>query len=114
MIIWAKKYVKDGNKLIQLKFKSNIKNSILFSFRQLKNQFEDWSDFYQLVIGKKFTKPQKSVEVNCKNCEKNFKKKYNQISKTNNNFCSRSCAVSFNNHKRGSIKEEIKEKIRID
>lgn len=35
--------------------------------------------------------------VNCKNCNKEFLKKSNQIKKCPNNFCNRSCAVTFNN-----------------
>ena len=45
---------------------------------------------------KEYLKNQK-VEVNCKECDKGFFKKPNQILKTKNNFCSRSCAVTYNN-----------------
>jgi hypothetical protein len=40
--------------------------------------------------------------VSCKNCKKIFKKKMNDIKKTNgNNFCTKTCAVTFNNkHKK--------------
>lgn len=33
----------------------------------------------------------------CKNCNKTFKKKLSEIRKTNNDFCSQSCAATFNN-----------------
>lgn len=38
--------------------------------------------------------------VNCKLCNKEFKKANNQIKKTKNNFCSKSCAAIFNNQNR--------------
>jgi hypothetical protein len=37
--------------------------------------------------------------VKCENCNKEFNKKSAQIKKTNHNFCSHSCAASFNNRK---------------
>ena len=37
--------------------------------------------------------------VLCKNCGAEFDKKPNQIRKTNNNFCSKSCAAIYNNKK---------------
>lgn len=36
-------------------------------------------------------------KVNCKNCNVEFEKLPNEIKKTKNNFCSRSCAASYNN-----------------
>ena len=38
-----------------------------------------------------------SKQVICKNCKKQFKKFANQCAKTKNHFCSRSCAVAYNN-----------------
>ena len=89
MIIWAKKFVKDGNKLIQRNFKSNLKNSLPFSLTQINKQIGEWSIFYEIVL----------------------EKKYNQILKTENHFCSRNCSATFNNHKRGPMSEETKRKI---
>lgn len=37
------------------------------------------------------------VLVSCKNCYKQFNKQPSQIKKTNNNFCSKSCAAKLNN-----------------
>ena len=37
--------------------------------------------------------------VNCQCCNKEFNKAPSQIKKTKNNFCSKSCAASFNNKK---------------
>lgn len=43
----------------------------------------------------------KEEKVNCKNCNKEFFKKLNQIKKHPNNFCSRSCSATYNNsHKK--------------
>ena len=39
----------------------------------------------------------KSVDLKCSNCNKVFNKKFNQIKKSNNHFCSRSCAATYNN-----------------
>lgn len=38
--------------------------------------------------------------VNCKQCDKSFEKNNKDIEKTNNNFCSRSCAATYNNTNR--------------
>ena len=38
--------------------------------------------------------------VNCKTCNIEFKKAQNEIEKSNNNFCSRSCSVTYNNKNR--------------
>lgn len=40
---------------------------------------------------------ERSAEVACKNCGKKFHKKPNQIKKSKNHFCSRSCAATYNN-----------------
>lgn len=39
----------------------------------------------------------KSMNVICKHCNKNFFKKHAQIKKHPNNFCSQSCAATYNN-----------------
>ncbi len=39
----------------------------------------------------------KQILVNCKNCNKEFYKIRSQIKKTKNNFCSSSCAATYNN-----------------
>jgi hypothetical protein len=43
---------------------------------------------------KKIKEPQ---TVTCLNCNKEFKKHWNQIKKLPNHFCSRSCAATYNN-----------------
>lgn len=37
--------------------------------------------------------------VDCKNCNCSFNKRLSQINRTNNNFCSKSCAAIYNNKK---------------
>lgn len=45
------------------------------------------------------------ASVFCGNCGKEFKKSQNQIKKTSNNFCSKSCAATYNNtHKTKGIR----------
>jgi hypothetical protein len=39
----------------------------------------------------------RSPEVSCKNCNKKFRKRISQIKLTKNNFCSQSCAATYNN-----------------
>jgi len=45
----------------------------------------------------KFKSQKTQQTVVCKNCNKEFKKSINQIIKYQNNFCSSSCAASYNN-----------------
>jgi hypothetical protein len=47
--------------------------------------------------------------VNCKTCDKSFNKKPYSIKKTKNNFCSRSCAASYNN--RGVVRNKPKPRV---
>ena len=51
----------------------------------------------------------KYEEVNCKQCNKKFIKTYSQIKKSPNNFCTRSCAATYNNtHKtKGNRKSKL-------
>lgn len=42
----------------------------------------------------------KPLLVQCKNCNKEFLKLYNQVKKTNNHFCSKSCASTYNKSNR--------------
>ena len=111
MTNWTKKYIEEGNKLVQNKFKSNLKNALPFSLTQINKEFGGWSYFYEIVLEQEYKKPQQPKEVSCENCKKKFIKRYNQILKSENNFCSRSCSAIFNNHKRGPMSEETKRKI---
>jgi hypothetical protein len=38
-----------------------------------------------------------NIKVKCKQCNKEFYKQPSYLSKSGNNFCSRSCAVTYNN-----------------
>lgn len=51
-----------------------------------------------MYCSKKCVQPYRPVKqtVNCKTCNKDFLKHPNQIKKTKNNFCSKSCAGSYN------------------
>jgi hypothetical protein len=60
------------------------------------------------------------TKVNCRNCNTSFFKKQNQILKTKNNFCSKSCAATFNNKnkvfgiRRSKLEMYIEEQLRND
>lgn len=60
----------------------------------------------------------KPIEVSCKQCDITFLKQYGQIKQTLNNFCSRSCAATYNNqHKkhgtrRSKLEAHLEEYIR--
>ena len=60
------------------------------------------------------------INVNCANCTKVFLKHLNQISKTKNNFCSKSCAAKYNNtHKikgtrRSKLEKAIEEMLKLE
>jgi len=112
IINWTKKYIEEGNKLVQNKFNSSSKNNIPVSLRQVRKNFGSWANFYKICVGQDFCKPQKSIEVNCENCNKLFKRQICQIKKCKNNFCSRSCNATFTNSNRGPMKEESKQKLR--
>ena len=48
---------------------------------------------------------QKRKYVECKNCHKSFEKRMLEINRTKNNFCSKSCANTYNNlHKKYGIR----------
>ncbi len=59
-----------------------------------------------------------SIGVSCKQCNKSFYKRPNQIKKSKNHFCSRSCAATYNNkHKkygtrRSKLEVYLEEKLR--
>jgi hypothetical protein len=59
------------------------------------------------------------IKVNCSNCDIEFKKLPNQIKKSNNNFCSKSCAATYNNKnkthgtKRSKLETWLEEQLNI-
>lgn len=58
----------------------------------------------------------KRIDVNCANCNKIFSKKINQIDKTKNNFCSCSCAATFNNKNKttGNKRSKLEKYLEIE
>ena len=51
------------------------------------------------------------IKVKCLNCEKLFEKHSNEVTKTPNNFCSRSCSATYNNtHKKKGTRRSKLEK----
>lgn len=60
------------------------------------------------------------IKVTCRSCESQFFKKQNQILKTKNNFCSKSCAATFNNKnkkfgtRRSKLEMYIEEQLKKD
>lgn len=102
-----------------------MKNTIITDLKTLKNQlnrtptrteFINFSTISKRTVNKYFgtyteallaadIKPNKSLDkgtsqVSCKHCDKSFQKDNKDIEKTNNNFCSRSCAATYNNTNR--------------
>jgi hypothetical protein len=49
--------------------------------------------------------------IECKQCNKRFDKQPSQIKEGSNNFCSRSCAATYNNSKFPKRKAKKKENI---
>lgn len=47
------------------------------------------------------------IEINCTNCTKSFEKKLGEMSESGNNFCTKSCAATYNN--KISPKRKLKE-----
>lgn len=56
-------------------------------------------------FNRRANRPNKRTQVSCANCGVAFEKEINQIKKTNNNFCSRSCSARYNTrHKQFGVK----------
>jgi hypothetical protein len=64
---------------------------------ELKRKNGNYRPICSLECKKKFRSTK--IEVECDNCGKNIEKQEAQVNKTEHNFCSRSCSVSFNNRK---------------
>lgn len=80
-----------------------------FCGESVKNIFGSWNNALDAA---KIPKKRNSTQlVNCNQCDKKFYKQLSQIKKTNNNFCTKSCAAKFNNKTR-TLSEESKNKIR--
>lgn len=81
-----------------------------FCRNSVKNIFGSWND--ALDASNIPRRMNKSQEVICNQCNKKFIKIFNQIKKSNNHFCSRSCSAKYNNSIRIRT-EEINNKVRI-
>jgi len=79
-----------------------------FSDKTVYNKFGGWNN--ALIKAKIPLKINKAQEINCKQCNKVFIKLFNQINKSKNHFCSRSCCARYNNSIRS---EETNNKIRL-
>jgi len=66
-----------------------------FSDKTVGNKFGTWNK--ALIEANIPLNINKSQQVNCNHCKKEFTKLFNQIKKSENHFCSRSCNASFNN-----------------
>lgn len=56
----------------------------------------------------------KSVECKCTNCSISFLKNYSQYKKSNNHFCSRSCAATYNNKNKSTGNRRSKLEIYLE
>lgn len=66
-----------------------------FSNKTVYNKFGGWNNaLIEANVPLNLNKPK---EVICNQCNKKFTKLYNQINKSNNHFCSRSCSAIYNN-----------------
>lgn len=63
---------------------------------EYKRYFENYRDLLVQADLKSVMDSSKS-QVSCKHCDKTFEKSNQDIEKTSNNFCSRSCAATYNN-----------------
>lgn len=69
-----------------------------FSDKTVLNKFGSWNN--ALIKAGIPLNRQEPIKVNCKQCNKLFTKRYNQITKTENNFCSRNCSGTYTNKHR--------------
>lgn len=76
-----------------------------FSDGTVKNRFGSWTN--ALIEANIPLRVNPSQIVNCKQCNIEFRKLHNQIQKSTNNFCSRSCSAIYNNINR-EMTDEMK------
>jgi len=79
-----------------------------FSEGTVRNRFGNWSN--ALTEAGIPLRVNPSQLVNCKHCNVEFIKKYNDIQRSPNHFCSYECSATYNNSKR-IITDEMKQKI---
>lgn len=74
----------------------------IFKRKDIENLFNTWVD----ALIKASVQTDRSAKiVNCKVCNKEFKKCQKEIDKSKNNFCTKTCAVTFNNKHRVRTEE---------
>jgi hypothetical protein len=90
IIKYLQEYYKDNNKIPISRDKEHP-----FSYKTVSNKFGSWSN--ALIEANIPLKYNKSQEVKCNQCNKLFIKLFNQIKKSGNHFCSRSCSGTYTN-----------------
>ena len=106
IIEYLKEYYVKNNKIPTV-----IDKEHPFSQTTVYNKFGSWNNAL-LEANIPFNK-NKPIEVKCENCNIIFTKLVNQINKSNNNFCNRSCSAIYNNKIIDrTLSEESKNKIR--
>ena len=77
---------------------STKKKFILLALKNHNNLFNNYSSSCRFCSQNCKSKYQTTkIDINCTNCNDIFQKLPNQIKRSSNHFCSRSCAVSYNN-----------------
>jgi hypothetical protein len=80
-----------------------------FNYYQIKKIFNTWNEL--LIESNIPLNRNKNIIMECKLCKNVISKQFKEVMKSNNDFCSHSCAATYNNTGR-KISEETKEKIR--
>lgn len=78
-----------------------------FSEGTVRKLFGKWTDALKEANIPLRANP--SQILNCKHCNKEFRKLYKEIKKSKNHFCSRSCSANYNN---ANMTQETKQKIK--
>jgi len=60
-------------------------------------RFGSWNKALKIILNQTSMQMKGNLIVYCRLCNKKFTKRINQIDKTKNNFCSKSCAAIYNN-----------------
>jgi len=114
---WIKEYYNEhGDFPVSSQFKTI--ETCPFSWNIIYRYFNNFGEACKAATGQDYARKNKPIEINCKNCNKIFKKKICDIKKTPNSFCSRSCSTTYNNthkkygHRRSKIEKLICDIIR--
>ena len=98
----------------KLPLKCEFCNNVFYTTKKYLNRtliihknksYSRTADFCSVKCAKKFKNKDNSFNVNCLNCNKEFKKNKFEYLKSPNHFCSSSCAATYNNtHKQTGTK----------